>query len=153
MTQHKQASQDSGTPQAPKPSQETPSRERHGPASTWQGLVSDSSDSSFGVQQAIGRAITDPQFRERLFERPDDALAGFQLTSQESQWLHVLDRQLFDSVLEGLKLELAGFITQALQEEKRIVKLANEWGAQIDAIGLDLDRPPDTSNEGTESQE
>jgi hypothetical protein len=35
------------------------------------------------VEQVIGRAVTDPEFRNLLFSDPDQALAGYDLTEEE----------------------------------------------------------------------
>jgi hypothetical protein len=37
------------------------------------------------VEQVIGRAVTDPEFRDLLFSDPDQALTGYDLTEEERQ--------------------------------------------------------------------
>ena len=39
------------------------------------------------VQAVLERTVTDPSFRARLFSAPDDALASYELSSDESSAL------------------------------------------------------------------
>ena len=42
------------------------------------------------VQAVLERTVTDPQFRTQLFTHPEDALAEYELTSDESTALREL---------------------------------------------------------------
>jgi hypothetical protein len=42
------------------------------------------------VQAVLERTVTDPSFRTRLFTHPDEALAEFELTSEENGALREL---------------------------------------------------------------
>ena len=46
--------------------------------------------SSEAVQAVLERTVTDPTFRTRLFSQPDQALAEYELTADESSALHDL---------------------------------------------------------------
>jgi len=121
------------------------------PAASWTNVVSESSTFSFEAQEVLGRAVVDPAFRELLFQEPDEALAG--LTIPESDRGHILgvDRRLFTSVVEGLKLELARAVAELDAEEARVVALAKAWEAEILAIWPDDDdepESPESSGEG-----
>ncbi len=56
--------------------------------------------STQSIREIMGRAISDPAYRELLFARPAEALAGFELTEEESTLLRGLKRDQFD-VLAG----------------------------------------------------
>lgn len=45
------------------------------------------------VQNIIGRAVMDEAFRELLFNDPDQALKGYDLTPEEKALLRDLDRE------------------------------------------------------------
>jgi hypothetical protein len=42
------------------------------------------------VQAVLERTVTDPKFRTQLFTRPDEALADYELTSDEASALREL---------------------------------------------------------------
>jgi len=42
------------------------------------------------VQAVLERTVTDPQFRSQLFSHPDEALAGYELTADETGALREL---------------------------------------------------------------
>jgi hypothetical protein len=42
------------------------------------------------VQAVLERTVTDPSFRTKLFTQPDDALAEFELSTDENQALREL---------------------------------------------------------------
>jgi len=42
------------------------------------------------VQAVLERTVADPSFRAKLFSQPEQALAGYELTSEESGALHEL---------------------------------------------------------------
>ena len=46
--------------------------------------------SSEAVQAVLERTVTDAQFRTQLFSHPDEALAGYELTADESGALREL---------------------------------------------------------------
>ena len=56
------------------------------------------------VQTIIGRAVQEPGYRDLLFNKPDAALQGYDLTNEESYALKKMQREKFDKVageLEG----------------------------------------------------
>lgn len=61
------------------------------------------------VKQIIGRAIKEPEYRELLFNNPDEALEGLDLTMQEATALKAVKGEDFDA-LAG---ELAERISRA----------------------------------------
>ncbi len=63
------------------------------------------------VQIVIGRAVTDPDFRELLFDNPDKALQGYDLTEAEVKSLRQIEREKFDAGLEEMeeRISRAGF--------------------------------------------
>ena len=62
------------------------------------------------VQAVIGRAVTEPEYRNLLFANPDKALEGYQLTPEEIK------------SLKGLKQEEVGGAMGELEE--RISRLS-----------------------------
>jgi hypothetical protein len=54
------------------------------------------------VQQIIGRAVTDAEFRNNLFADPDKALEGYDLTEQEIAGLKTLDAETMDTMAGNL---------------------------------------------------
>jgi len=46
--------------------------------------------STEAVQAVLERTVTDPTFRARLFSQPDEALAEYELSADESGALHEL---------------------------------------------------------------
>ncbi len=55
------------------------------------------------LQFIIGRAVTDPEFRDLLFKNPDEALAGYDLTEEEAESLKGIERDEFEGNLGELK--------------------------------------------------
>ncbi len=54
------------------------------------------------VKEIIERAIEDEAFRKQLFENPDKALSGYDLTEKERKLLEGLDEENFDEFAGGL---------------------------------------------------
>lgn len=54
------------------------------------------------IEQVIGRAVLDEEFRELLFSDPEKALAGFDLTDEEREKLLTLAQDEFRESLGGL---------------------------------------------------
>lgn len=50
------------------------------------------------VQNIIGKAAVDHQFRDKLFSNPDATLEGHDLTPEEVKCLKALSREKFDAV-------------------------------------------------------
>ena len=48
------------------------------------------------LQEILGKAITDNDFRQLLFDNPDEALKGYELDDQERAALSALEREQFD---------------------------------------------------------
>ena len=63
------------------------------------------------VQIIIGRAVTDVEFRELLFNDPDEATSGYELTEEEQKSLKNITRDSFEKVQSELeeRLSKAGF--------------------------------------------
>jgi hypothetical protein len=59
--------------------------------------------SADNVKKIIGRAVTDAAFRELLFNKPDEALAGYDLTEAEIASLKNLTREQFDATASKLE--------------------------------------------------
>lgn len=55
------------------------------------------------VQTVIGKAAVDRVFRDLLFSKPDEALAGFELSTDEVTGLKALSREKFDAVAGELE--------------------------------------------------
>ncbi len=55
------------------------------------------------VQSVIGRALTEPDYRNLLFKDPEKALEGLELTAEEAQDLKKLDPEKFDLVANLLE--------------------------------------------------
>ena len=55
------------------------------------------------VQFIIGRAVTDPEYRELLFTDPEEALKDFELTEEEAHALNDLKREKFEAELGELE--------------------------------------------------
>ena len=59
--------------------------------------------SAEAVKQIIGRAMTEPDFREQLLADPGTALAGFELTVEEQSALKKVTRASFDATAGELE--------------------------------------------------
>ena len=55
------------------------------------------------VKQIIGRAVTEPHYRELLFTDPGKALEGYELTEPEASALNLITREKFDAVADELE--------------------------------------------------
>jgi hypothetical protein len=58
--------------------------------------------SAENVQQVIGRAILESEFRALLFSDPDKALEGYDLTGEETAALKTLDEDKFGDIASQL---------------------------------------------------
>jgi hypothetical protein len=54
--------------------------------------------SAESVEQIIGKAIVDGEYRELLFSDPNKALEGYELTEEESAALRGIEREKLDEV-------------------------------------------------------
>jgi len=63
--------------------------------------------SAKGLNQVIAKAITDLKYRELLFSSPDEALAGYDLTKEETAALKTLDRSTFDAVAKEVEMRVS----------------------------------------------
>jgi len=81
--------------------------------------------STENVQTIIGRAIVETEYRSLLFDNPEKALEGYDLTVDEAESLKSLDRERFDEV--------------ASQVEDRISKSGLVLGEY--KIGVDFQSP------------
>ena len=56
------------------------------------------------IERLIGRAVLDPDFRERLFAEPEKAIheAGFDLSDEEMAALKKIDPQQAREAVEGM---------------------------------------------------
>ena len=85
--------------------------------------------STENVQNIIGRAIVEAEYRSLLFDNPEKALEGYELTEDETQSLKSLDKERFDEA--------------ASQVEERISKSGlalHEIGVDGAKLNLDLGR-------------
>ena len=48
------------------------------------------------VQFIIGRAVTDKDFRELLFNNPDEVLKGYELNENEAESLKQIEKESFE---------------------------------------------------------
>ena len=55
------------------------------------------------VEQIIGKAVTDADYRELLFSEPDKALEGYELTEEESTALKGIEREKLDEVVTEIE--------------------------------------------------
>ena len=58
--------------------------------------------SAENVHKIIGRAVTEPAYRELLFSDPATALAGYELTDAHSMLLKQLSREQFHTIVGGV---------------------------------------------------
>ncbi len=90
------------------------------------------------VKKIIGRAVTDAAFRGLLFSRPDEALAGYDLTDDEIVSLKNLPREQFDST--------------AIQLEERVsragIHLGDVVGGVLGAMGTEGKSVPGEDSPG-----
>lgn len=63
------------------------------------------------LQTIIGRAVMEPEYREKLFNDPEAALGGFDLSEKEKDALKSLEREKFDEIASELeeRISKAGF--------------------------------------------
>ena len=59
--------------------------------------------SAENVEQIIGKAVVDSEYRELLFTEPDKALEDYELTKEEKSALLGLEREKFDTVAGELE--------------------------------------------------
>ena len=59
--------------------------------------------STENVEQIIGKAVVDSEYRELLFTEPDKALEDYELTEEEKSALKGMEREEFDSVASDLE--------------------------------------------------
>ena len=66
-----------------------------------------------GVKQVIGRAVVDEEFRTLLFDKPGEALGGFELTDEERTRLQTITRDEFDKVTSEVeeRVSRAGLVS------------------------------------------
>ena len=55
------------------------------------------------VQTILGRAVTEPEYRDLLFSDPQAALEGYELSEEEKAALEGLEREKFDAVASELE--------------------------------------------------
>lgn len=55
------------------------------------------------VQTIVGRAVTEPDYRELLFNDPEKALEGYELSDEEASALKGIEREKFDAVAGELE--------------------------------------------------
>jgi hypothetical protein len=77
------------------------------------------------LQEIIGRAVMEPEYRELLFSDPDKALEGYELTEQEAASLRSLPPGKFDAVAGELeeRISRAGGLPSFLQGRPTIVEV------------------------------
>lgn len=55
------------------------------------------------LQRIIGRAVMEPEYREKLFNDPEAALEGYELSEKEKTALKSMERETFDEVASELE--------------------------------------------------
>jgi len=60
------------------------------------------------VEQIIGRAVMDEEFRELLFSSPEKALAGYNLTDQQRDELAERARREFGDLADSTGKQITG---------------------------------------------
>jgi hypothetical protein len=77
------------------------------------------------LQEIIGRAVTEPEFRELLFNEPDKALEGYELTEEEAAALKRLHREKFDAVAGELeeRISRAGGLRPFMAGTPQIIEI------------------------------
>ena len=77
------------------------------------------------LQEIIGRAVMEPEFRELLFNEPDKALEGYELTEEEAASLKRLHPEKFDAVAGELeeRISRAGGIRPLIDGGRSIVEI------------------------------
>lgn len=82
------------------------------------------------VQTILGRAVTEPEYRELLFSDPGAALEGYELSEEEMDALKGLEREKFDAVASELedRISMASSGIGALDPKRMVVrdKIARE---------------------------
>ncbi len=63
--------------------------------------------STEAVQKIIGRALAEPSYRELLFNKPDEAFVGLELTAEEMSALKGLKRDEFDAAASDLEQRIS----------------------------------------------
>jgi hypothetical protein len=72
------------------------------------------------VKEIIGKAVMETEFRDLLFDDPDKALEGFDLTDEETAALKALEREKLDEAAEemGERVSRAGLGVAAIGDIK-----------------------------------
>jgi hypothetical protein len=66
-------------------------------------LIGDNINSLENIEVIIGRAVMEPEFREKLFNDPEAALEGYELNEEEKGALKSLEREKFDEITSELE--------------------------------------------------
>lgn len=131
---------------------EQESQDQGGEETGWSSLVAESSVFSRPIQQAIGRAVLDPDYRDLLFQDPDAATQGLGIPESEAGWLTALDRQFFDAVVADLEQELARGVARENQVAEQVRQQARDWEGSLNEI-LGDEGFPESNGSGTEAQQ
>jgi hypothetical protein len=77
------------------------------------------------LQEIIGRAVMEPEFRELLFNDPHKAMEGYELTEEEVASLKQVHPEKFDAVAGELeeRISRAGGLGPLLRSGSPIVKI------------------------------
>jgi hypothetical protein len=77
------------------------------------------------LQEIIGRAVTEPEYRELLFSEPDKAVEGYELTEEEAASLKKLQRDKFDAIAGELeeRISRAGGLARFLAGKPKILEI------------------------------
>lgn len=65
--------------------------------------------SSQSVETVLNRAISDPDFRQQLFTNPDQALAGFELSAEETANFKGISQAAFEALTKATPAERISF--------------------------------------------
>lgn len=82
------------------------------------------------VQNIIGRAVTEPDYRDLLLGDPEKALEGYELTEDEAAALKGIERETFDTLASELgdRVSMAGIAVSVRPKGTRGFQLSVDGG-------------------------
>ena len=93
--------------------------------------------STESVEKIIGRAVTEPEYRELLFSNPKAALEGYELTEDEIKALEGMDREKFDAAVSNLEDRISRVGPGAFEFDPKEMIFPDKVARQvIDRIGI-----------------
>jgi hypothetical protein len=99
----------------------------------------DNTMSAESVEQVIGKAVVDGEYRELLFSEPDKALEGYELTEEESTALKGIEREKLDAVVTVIedRISRAGlsFSGAAIRADSQSMNIFKDATKSLGTIG------------------